>query len=82
LLPADYHANPVDPRGALVVTEWGYDLLDFITRKSGLVTIPIRIHDPSHGIEAEFIEVFVSHKTASDTPTGPAQPERAIPSGS
>lgn len=58
----DYHGNPIDPNGSLVVREWGWDLCDFVYEHSGLPTTAIRIQDKSRGIEAEFIEVFISRK--------------------
>jgi hypothetical protein len=57
-----YHGNPIDPNGSLVVTEWGYDFCDFIYSHSGLTTTVVRIHDKHRGIDAEFIEVFISRK--------------------
>jgi hypothetical protein len=59
----DYHGNPIDPNGSLVVTEWGWDLCDFIYKHSGMTTTVVRIQDRYRGIEAEFIEVFISQKT-------------------
>jgi len=58
----DYHVNPIDDRGSLVVTEWGWDLCDFIYRHSDLTTTVMHIDDRSRGIRAAFIEVFVSRK--------------------
>jgi SAM-dependent methyltransferase len=60
----DYHGNPIDPNGSLVITEWGWDICDFIHEHSGLTTTIIRIHDKHRGIDAEFIEVFISRKRA------------------
>ena len=65
LEPPDYHGNPIDPSGSLVVTEWGPDLCDFIYRTSGLTTTAILIRDMKLGLAGEFCEVFVSVK-----PTG------------
>ena len=62
LTDPDYHGNPIDADGSLVITEWGYDLADFIYVHSGLTTTAIRIRDRQKGIEAEFIEVFISRK--------------------
>jgi SAM-dependent methyltransferase len=62
----DYHCNPIDPNGSLVVTEWGADFCDFIFRSSGLATTVVHIRDRRRGIEAEFIEVFISRKAATD----------------
>jgi hypothetical protein len=59
----DYHSNPIDEKGSLVVTEWGWDLCDFIYESSGMTTTAIRISDKHQGIDAQFIEVFVSRKT-------------------
>lgn len=58
----DYHVNPVDDEGSLVVTEWGRDLIDTIFTSTGMTTTIFHIHDRKKGIEAEFIEVFVSRK--------------------
>ena len=63
----DYHGNPIDPNGSLVVTEWGWDLCGFIFEHSGLQTTAVRIQDRYRGIEAEFIEVFISRKQVEKT---------------
>lgn len=60
-----YHGNPIDPQGALVVTDWGYDLTDFIYLNSGITTTIYGITDPGLGLEAESLEVFVSRKAIS-----------------
>ena len=65
LCEPDYHTNPIDPQGSLVVAEWGYDLCDIIYRCSGITTTAVRIRDRSQGIDAEFIEVFMSQKPAA-----------------
>ncbi len=64
LVEPDYHRNPIDPRGSLVVTEWGRDLCEFIEKHSGLTTEVVRLHDRRRGIDGEFIEVFISRKLA------------------
>ncbi len=58
-----YHANPIDERGSLVATEWGEDLLSFIETSSGMKTKICHFHDPHLGLDAEFLEVFVSRKS-------------------
>jgi hypothetical protein len=58
----DYHGNPIDARGSLVVREWGLDLLDFIRETSGVETSVVRVWDRRLGIDGEFREVFVSRK--------------------
>jgi Methyltransferase domain len=65
----DYHCNPIDPKGSLVVTEWGTDFCDFVFKASGLTTTAVYIRDRKQGIEAEFIEVFISRKLAADSQT-------------
>ena len=49
-----------------MVTEWGADFCDFIFQSSGLTTTVVHIRDRRRGIEAEFIEVFISRKAATD----------------
>lgn len=58
----EYHGNPIDERGSLVVTEWGHDMLEFIAEASGMATTVERIADAEQGIDGEFLEVFVSRK--------------------
>ena len=62
LEPPDYHGNPIDANGSLVVTEWGYEFPDFIYKYSGLSTTVLRIYDTYQGIDAKFIEIFISYK--------------------
>lgn len=70
LEPPDYHGNPIDEKGSLVVTEWGPDLCDFIYRASGLTTTAILIRDMKMGLAGEFCEVFVSTKAATSRAAG------------
>jgi hypothetical protein len=58
----DYHINPIDKSGSLVVTEWGSDLCDFIRNESGLETMVFDSRDRYLGIDGEFRDVFVSRK--------------------
>ena len=62
LQPPDYHGNPFDSNGSLVVTEWGSDLCDFIYRHSGATTTSILIRDMHLGLAGEFCEVFISFR--------------------
>jgi SAM-dependent methyltransferase len=64
LLESDYHANPIDPKGSLVITEWGDEICDFIFRSSGLTTSIFNFFDPRYGLEGEFLDVFVSRKVS------------------
>jgi Methyltransferase domain len=60
----EYHGNPIDPQGSLVVTEWGDDLPEQIFRSSGMLTTIIRTRDRTLGLDGEFLEVFVSRKAS------------------
>ena len=62
LEPPEYHGNPVDPAGSLVVREWGDDIVDFITANCGLTTQAYPFHDRARGLDGEFLEVFVTRK--------------------
>ena len=64
LLKPDYHVNPIDAQGSLVVTEWGDDICDFIYRASGMTTTIYGFFDMRFGLEGEFLDVFVSRKVS------------------
>ncbi|MCF3609808.1 class I SAM-dependent methyltransferase [Planktothrix agardhii 1033] len=59
---AQYHGNPINPKGSLVTRDWGYDICNFILKHSGLYTTIVYIDDISLGIRAEYIEVLISRK--------------------
>ena len=61
-----YHRNPIDPEGSLVVTDWGWDLPDRIHEASGLTTTVYQLRDRALGLDAEYLEVFVSRKGDTD----------------
>lgn len=73
LLPPDYHINPIDERGSLVVTEWGHELPAFILQNSGMTTVVLRVLDPKQGIDGQFREVFVSIKHPAVDANSPLQ---------
>lgn len=62
LCEADYHKDPVNPRGALVVREWSPDIAAFIVRNGGLQTTIVRIRDRRLGIDGDHREILVSRK--------------------
>ena len=64
LAEPDFHGNPIDPQGSLVVTEWGVDFCDFVFKESGLTTTVVHILDRKRGIDAEFNEIFISRKSS------------------
>jgi SAM-dependent methyltransferase len=57
-----FHGNPISSKGALVTMDWGIGFPDFVYRESGMFTTVIKIKDRSLGLDAEFLEVFVSRK--------------------
>jgi SAM-dependent methyltransferase len=64
LAPADYHGNPTDPNGSLVVREWGDDLLDLIADAApGTTTTVSAFHDRSRGLDGELLDVLVTRRT-------------------
>lgn len=62
LLEPEYHGNPVDPNGSLVVTDWGPDLLARIDALTGMTTRRLSFDDRRHGLAGAFLDVFVSTK--------------------
>lgn len=64
LEPAEYHGDPVDSAGTLVVTDWGEDISATIQRASGMTTDRRRPYQPDRGIDGASLDVFVSHKPA------------------
>jgi SAM-dependent methyltransferase len=65
LLPPDYHGNPIDPAGSLVITEWGDELCDFIFRCSRMTTTILNFNDPRFGLKGELLEVLISRKASA-----------------
>lgn len=62
LSPPEYHGNPIDPKGALVTMDWGYDIAALILQEAGTPTVIFQIDDINAGIRAEYIDVLVSFK--------------------
>ena len=59
---AIYHGNPISDRGSLVTYDWGADFVDYVYKHSGMSTT-IYLHiDRSLGLDARFLEVFISRK--------------------
>lgn len=62
ILPAEYHSNPVDESGSLVVRDWGNDLAETIYETTGMITDRIVMESLHKGIKAEYLDVFISYK--------------------
>jgi hypothetical protein len=62
LLPAEYHGNPIDDSGSLVITDWGSDMTEIIEQHTGMKTEIFRFNNKRLGMSAAFNEVFVSRK--------------------
>jgi len=58
----EWHGNPVDAKGSPVTMHWGYDIIDYIKKHSGLETDIEYMYNLHYGIWAEYIEVLVSKK--------------------
>jgi SAM-dependent methyltransferase len=59
-----YHDDPIDAKGTLVVRHWGRDLMEFIHDASGLAT---DVHDTQNrrfGLSGTFQQVFVTRRPA------------------
>jgi SAM-dependent methyltransferase len=65
LMKPDYHGNPIDPSGSLVITEWGDELCDFVFRSSGMTTTIFNFYNPRLGLEGEFLDVLLSRKVSA-----------------
>jgi SAM-dependent methyltransferase len=73
LMKPDYHVNPIDPTGSLVITEWGDELCDFVFRSSGMTTTIFNFYNPRLGLKGEFLDVLLSRTvSALDLTSGPA----------
>ena len=62
LKPEEYHGNPIDKKGSLVVTDWGSDTVELMDAISGLKTEVVSLQIPDLGIKGDRLEVFVSRK--------------------
>lgn len=62
ILEPEYHGNPIDEKGALVFTDWGFDIAAYFQQHSGMDTVILHINDIDCGILADFIEIVVSRK--------------------
>jgi SAM-dependent methyltransferase len=65
LMPPDYHGNPIDEAGSLVITEWGDELCDFVFRSCGMTTTIFNFYDPRLGLKGEFLDVLISRKASA-----------------
>lgn len=63
LLEPVYHGNPISSEGSLVTFDYGMDFPELIFGSSGMITTLYLQKDPKMGLDAEFLEVFISKKT-------------------
>jgi hypothetical protein len=59
LKEAQYHGDPISPKGALVITDWGFDICEQLSAASGMRAEIVVIDDLERGIRAELNEVIV-----------------------
>lgn len=62
LLPPEIHGNPVGANGSLVTIDWGYDIVAYLQKQSGLSFMMVQIDNIDLGIRADLIEVLVGFK--------------------
>ena len=62
LMAPDYHGSPIDDGRALVVREWGDDIVDFIEAEAGTPTRRYRPNSWRLGIRGQMTDVLVSEK--------------------
>jgi SAM-dependent methyltransferase len=62
LMPPNYHGNPIGDGRSLVTWDYGADFDDLLCLWSGYLTSNIVIRDRALGIDAEFLDVFVTRK--------------------
>jgi len=62
LQPAEYHGNPIDPNGSLVITDWGQDLAAIISQHADMSLQVIASRNSIRGIYGEGLNVFISRK--------------------
>jgi SAM-dependent methyltransferase len=65
LMKPDYHGNPIDAAGSLVIREWGDELCDFVFRSCGMTTTVFNFHDSRLGLKGEFLDVLISRKVSA-----------------
>lgn len=58
-LPPEYHRDPVDRGGALVVTDWGRDLEAAVVATGAATCTAVGVQDPAIGVPRP-VEVFVA----------------------
>jgi SAM-dependent methyltransferase len=64
-----FHGNPIDKKGSLVITDWGFDLFDYIFRHSGMNTNIFSIRDEKLGLGNRIFCVYVSKNVLSPSST-------------
>lgn len=62
LKPPEYHGNPINEEGSLVVTDWGCDIGDIIYKSSRMLTTIYVERSAGLGLDGEYLEVFVTRK--------------------
>jgi hypothetical protein len=65
LMKPDYHGNPIDAAGSLVIREWGDELCDFVWQCSAMTTTIYNFYDPRLGLKGEFLDVMISRKISA-----------------
>lgn len=61
-LPPEHHGNPIGTDGSLVTIDWGYDIVAYLQKHSGLCFMMLAIDDIDLGIRAELNEVLIGFR--------------------
>lgn len=69
LKPEEWHGNPVDPSGALVTVDYGYDIHKALSKWANFDVRVYRFSDHTHGILGEYTEVFLARKREGQVPS-------------
>lgn len=68
LMEPIYHGNPISEDGSLVTFDWGTDFCDIIYNSSSLVTTIYFEINRQLGLDAKFMEIFISQKAKIPNP--------------
>ncbi len=58
----EYHGNPIDNKGSLVITDWGNDMCDLIYQWTGMTTEVATLEANAAENTVDMVEVFLSSK--------------------
>jgi hypothetical protein len=57
-MEGDYHGDPINDKGSLVIREWGDDFVEFASEHGGPTEV-VHLKDRHLGLDGKFLQVFV-----------------------